>query len=97
MQPTNKSAWHEFCAYFQALELTRLRRAYIEAHMSERGKTYREIAARHRMSAWYLAAAVIGKQPMARKHVAALEADLDIKLTAWLTPEETTKINKHLA
>jgi hypothetical protein len=67
----------------------------IEIRMVQMGQTYRQIAKRHRMSAWYLSGAVRGKLPLAQKHIDALYADLSVVLDkGWLTQEEITRLKK---
>lgn len=77
------------------LPLRHARRVLIEIRMVQMCQTYRQIAKRHRMSAWYLSGAVRGILPIAQKHIDALEADLSVVLDkSWLTLEEVARLKK---
>ena len=67
---------------------------FILIKMGEKGKTYREMAAKHRVSPWYLSASVAGKYALSPRIVNILEKDLDIDLVPFLSPLEAVKCGK---
>ena len=68
-----------------------VREWFIKYKMAERRKSYRDMASRHRVSAWYLAASVSGKYPFSQKVVKTLEAELIIDLTPFLNHAEAAR------
>jgi len=81
---------------FEEMDPKTRRWAFIAAKMAEKKKNFSEMAKRHRMSTWYMAAAAQGKKGynMTKRIVDALEADLGIDLGPFLSPEEVRKINR---
>ncbi len=67
---------------------------FILIKMAEKSKTYREMAAKHRVSAWYLSASVAGKYAMSGRVVHILEKDLEIDLVPFLSPAEAVRCGK---
>ncbi len=91
----NPGALDKLQRFVAGMSLIEARRVYIEAHMDRLAQTYRQIAKRHRMSAWYLSGGVSGKIPIARKHIYALSTDLSIPLDdCWFTPAELQRLRK---
>lgn len=67
---------------------------FILIKMAEKGKSYREMAAKHRVSPWYLSASVAGKYAMTGRIVRILEKDLEIDLVPFLSLTEAAKCGK---
>ena len=64
---------------------------FILIKMSEKKKTFHDMARRHRMSNWYLSASVHGKYPMSAKVVKTLEDELGVDMRPFLNPAEATR------
>jgi hypothetical protein len=65
---------------------------FVKIKMAEHQKTYRDIATRHRFSAWLLASAVNGQATWTPRIVNALQSDLAVDLTPFLTEREAAKL-----
>lgn len=75
----------------EGMPIPEQRQVFIMVWMVRRKKTFREIARKHRISAWYLSGAVAGRFPWSKKHIAALEAELDVDLSEFITRIEMSK------
>lgn len=64
---------------------------FVLIKMSEKKKTFHDMARRHRMSNWYLSASVHGKYPMSAKVVKTLEDELGVDMVPFLTPLELAR------
>lgn len=64
---------------------------FILIKMSEKKKTFHDMARRHRMSNWYLSASVHGKYPMSAKVVKTLEDELGVDMAPFLNLKETSR------
>ena len=64
---------------------------FILIKMSEKKKTFHDMARRHRMSNWYLSASVHGKYPMSAKVVKTLEDELNVDMAPFLSPVEMAR------
>jgi hypothetical protein len=65
--------------------------AFIAAKMAEHKMTFSAMATRHRLTGTYISNCAQGKVPMSPRVVTALESDLKIDLTPFLTPTEIWK------
>ena len=84
-------AW---AAAFEVMEPKIRRWAFIAAKMAERRQTFAAMAKRHGMSTWYLAACAHGKYPMTTRAIKALESDLSMSLSPFLSEGEIFKCKK---
>jgi len=78
----------------EALTPQQRREWFVKIKLAEHGKNFTDIATKHRLGHGYLASAVSGKYGWSRKIVRALEADLKIDLSPYLTLEEGQKISQ---
>lgn len=79
---------------FEAMTPVQRRWAFIAAKMAEHKQTFTSMAKRHRLTAWYLGACAQGKYNMAPSAIKALEADLKIDLSPFLSPAEARKAQR---
>lgn len=81
-------------AAFEVMTPIQRRWAFIAAKMSEHKQTFTSMAKRHRLTGWYLGACAQGKYNMAPSAVKALEADLHVDLSPFLSPVELRKCQR---
>ena len=67
---------------------------FVKIKMAEMGKTFHEIAKKHRISVWFLSAVVRGKYPMSARACEVLEGDLKIDLRPFMGHHEAVKAMK---
>lgn len=77
------------------MTLLQRREAIVKLAMSARRKNFEDIARRHRFTTWLLAKAVHGRANWSPRIVRALQADLDLDLVPFLTPQEAAKLARH--
>ncbi|MFA7662862.1 MAG: hypothetical protein WCX88_03005 [Patescibacteria group bacterium] len=82
------------CKILDGMSLHQRREWIVKARMAERRKNFEDIARRHRFTAWLLAKAVHGKANWSPRIVKALQSDLALDLTAFLTEKEAAKYQK---
>jgi hypothetical protein len=81
-------------AAFELMTPVQRRWAFIAAKMAEHKQTFTSMATRHRLTAWYLGACAQGKFNMAPSAVKALESDLHVDLSPFLSPTELRKAQR---
>jgi hypothetical protein len=77
------------------MTLKQRRETIVKLCMSERRKNFEEIAHRHHFTTWLLAKAVHGQANWSPRIIKALQADLDLDLRPFLTPQEAAKFARH--
>ena len=77
---------------FEAM-LPKFRRwAFISAKMAEKKKNFSDIARPNgRPSAWFISACAQGDRPMTARVIKALEAELSVDLSPFVSPDEARK------
>lgn len=82
---------------FEQMDPKIRRWAFISAKMAEKHKTFSDISRPNgRPTSWFISAAAQGKENMTERVVKALEVELDIDLTPFLSVEEARKCGKRI-
>lgn len=77
---------------FEAMPPKLRRWAFISAKMAEKKKNFSDIARPNgRPSAWFISACAQGDRPMTARVIKALEAELSIDLSPFVSPDEARK------
>lgn len=77
---------------FEAMPPKLRRWAFISAKMAERGKSFSDIARPNgRPSAWFISACAQGNRAMTARVIKALEAELNVDLSPFISPDEARK------
>lgn len=89
----DKAVWFRV---FEDMTPVQRRWAFVSVKMAERHKTFKDMAKRHRMTAWYMSECCQGlnDRSLTPKIKKALESELDVDLTPFMSPLEAWNMDK---